>query len=319
MGQSRVRQLAPNLVVALSSAFLIPSSLAVTPPVAFWKKSATIVANGAGRRWSDGSFAVSCNGYRHPTGNRLYSGLTGDGTYTVDPDGTGPIAPFDVSCDMTTNGGGWTQIPLTALTVDQQNFSNDNKGAWNSSTYVWSCTGGPSGVEYYASSLISLKITNGITSRKEMRVQGKILGSPSGFGWFGGISFDKQTATTRNDYIFRMDTNGLQGTYASSTLYTAPGHNFYSGGTTQFSGQPFGPSASGTSLSITRLSNGTIIGERTGTFYTVGTEPAPLFSETQSTAGNTELRVLLGLQCVSATSAGPDYPSVQLTGLYVRE
>lgn len=33
-----------------------------------------------------------------------------DGVYTVDPDGAGALAPFDVTCDMTTNGGGWTLI-----------------------------------------------------------------------------------------------------------------------------------------------------------------------------------------------------------------
>jgi len=35
-------------------------------------------------------------------------GSTGDGTYVVDPDGVGGAAAFPVTCDMTTEGGGWT-------------------------------------------------------------------------------------------------------------------------------------------------------------------------------------------------------------------
>ena len=35
------------------------------------------------------------------------TGVTASGIYSIDPDGKGPM---NVSCDMTTNGGGWTVI-----------------------------------------------------------------------------------------------------------------------------------------------------------------------------------------------------------------
>ncbi len=49
----------------------------------------------------------------------------GDGTYTIDPDGyaTG-LDPFDVTCDMTTDGGGWTAIPYADDLEFQQHFSD---------------------------------------------------------------------------------------------------------------------------------------------------------------------------------------------------
>ncbi|MCA9574090.1 MAG: hypothetical protein KC668_01595 [Myxococcales bacterium] len=34
----------------------------------------------------------------------------GDGTYPLDVDGSGPLAPMQVSCDMTTEGGGWMLV-----------------------------------------------------------------------------------------------------------------------------------------------------------------------------------------------------------------
>jgi hypothetical protein len=88
-----------------------------------------IVSFGSYRAWDDGTFARACWEYRSPTsGLYLYGGVTGDGVYRVDPDGAGSgVAPFDVYCDMTFQGGGWTLVDNDA--TNAATFTSRTVGA----------------------------------------------------------------------------------------------------------------------------------------------------------------------------------------------
>ncbi len=60
---------------------------------------------------------------------------TPSGAYTIDPDADGPIAPFMIHCDMTSDGGGWTLIHKNDLssTADRTD-SGSNAGALTTPT-----------------------------------------------------------------------------------------------------------------------------------------------------------------------------------------
>ena len=74
------------------------------------------------RGWNVGTFARTCYEYRYPTAPYQYSGVTGDGTYRIDPDGVGEIAPLNVYCDMT-NGG---NTSLDALSTISTGYSTNS-------------------------------------------------------------------------------------------------------------------------------------------------------------------------------------------------
>lgn len=70
-----------------------------------------ILAYGSTRYYVDGTYAVSCAAYAQGTGLHAYVGSTGDGTYRIDPDGSGPVPPTDVACSNMGTASPVTSIP----------------------------------------------------------------------------------------------------------------------------------------------------------------------------------------------------------------
>ncbi len=80
----------------------------------------------AGDPWRTDPVQANCDAYLDGSFSR------GDGVYSIDPDGAGSGgAPFNVWCDMTTEGGGWTML----LKADgrKSTFTYDS-GHWTSTT-----------------------------------------------------------------------------------------------------------------------------------------------------------------------------------------
>ncbi|MEG2278332.1 MAG: fibrinogen-like YCDxxxxGGGW domain-containing protein, partial [Odoribacter sp.] len=82
--------------------------------------------------WSDGTFAASADEYRHPKPPYRYTGKTGSGVYRIDPDGPGSMAPFNVYCDMETDGGGW--MLAGKFTNSDARYWSADKNSWTDQT-----------------------------------------------------------------------------------------------------------------------------------------------------------------------------------------
>lgn len=99
-------------------------------------QSFSIIQNGETRYWSNNTYATSCLGYiKSNTDMYRYIGANGDGVYRIDPDGSGIIAPFDVYCDMTTDGGGWTALYTSSSTINLSSMPQILNGKYGINGY----------------------------------------------------------------------------------------------------------------------------------------------------------------------------------------
>lgn len=97
----------PTLAVTYNYRYAIPGMSASAPaPAPAPVVTYALASFGAYTAWEDGTYAGSCKEYRNPTGNRAYTGATGDGIYRLSVNGN----IFDAYCDMTSEGGGWTKV-----------------------------------------------------------------------------------------------------------------------------------------------------------------------------------------------------------------
>ncbi|GEM_PF-979159 len=80
-------------------------------------------------RWSNGTYAANCTRYRYPKAG--YRAIGTDGLYWIQPTTAAP--PFQVRCDMRSEGGGWTLVMKVNGT--KKTFEYDGDLWTNTKTY----------------------------------------------------------------------------------------------------------------------------------------------------------------------------------------
>ena len=86
--------------------------------------------------WESGAPSATsdrvCSNYTSCLDRLTRAPTTSTGAYLIDPDGPGATAPFQVKCDMTTDGGGWTVISFEDFSTSATGWSDARRDTTSS-------------------------------------------------------------------------------------------------------------------------------------------------------------------------------------------
>ena len=112
-----------SVTAPISQNFLLPTAVRMVVPASGgggasfgWEKS-VILVRPSPEGCSQAEYPVSCAALKS-------SGITRNGLYTIDVDSQRGEDPFEVYCDMSTDGGGWTIMYRTGCVVDAADDQN---------------------------------------------------------------------------------------------------------------------------------------------------------------------------------------------------